>query len=71
MAAIKWLGTILIVLATAFRAADVHIADMFCTLLGALLWAYSAWRTSDNALLTINLFSAAMMLAGIYHSTGD
>lgn len=71
MAIIKWLGTILIILATVFRAIDMHLADMACTLLGASVWAYAAWRTNDKALLTINLFSVVMMIAGIYHSRGN
>jgi hypothetical protein len=71
MTIIKWLGTILIILATIFRAIDMHVADMACTLIGASAWAYAAWRTNDKALLTINLFSVLIMIAGIYHSRGD
>jgi hypothetical protein len=71
MTIIKWLGTILIILATIFRAIDMHLADMACTLIGASAWAYAAWRTNDKALLTINLFSVLIMIAGIYHSRGD
>ena len=68
---IKWIGTILIILATIFRAMNLHVADMACTLIGASAWAYAAWRTNDKALLTINLFSVLMMIAGIYHSRGE
>jgi len=71
MTIIKWLGTILIILATIFRAIDMHVADMACTLIGSSAWAYAAWRTNDKALLTINLFSVLIMIAGIYHSRGD
>lgn len=68
---IKWLGTILLITANLFRAFNFHIADMACTLVGASLWAYAAWRTNDRALFAVNLVSVAIMIAGIYHSRGE
>lgn len=67
MPAIKWLGTILIILATMFRAGDLHMADMLATLFGAGLWSYAAWKTSDRALFAVNIFSVLVMLVGIYY----
>ena len=67
MTIIKWLGTILILLATLFRAGDMHMADMLATLFGAGLWSYAAWKTSDRALFAVNVFSVLVMLVGIYY----
>jgi hypothetical protein len=67
MTVIKWLGTILIILATLFRAGDMHMADMLATLVGASLWSYAAWKTSDKALFAVNIFSVLVMLVGIYY----
>ena len=63
---IKWTGTILIVLATAFRAANLHMADMLATLVGAGLWSYAAWKTKDSALFAVNIISVLLMMVGIY-----
>ena len=63
---IKWAGTILIVLATAFRAANLHMADMLATLVGAELWSYAAWKTKDSALFAVNIISVLLMMVGIY-----
>lgn len=65
--AIKWAGTILIVLATAFRAANLHMADMLATLVGAGLWSYAAWKTKDSALFAVNIISVLLMMVGIYN----
>lgn len=67
MTVIKWLGTILIIMATLFRAGDMHMADMLATLFGASLWSWAAWKTSDRALFAVNIFSVLVMLVGIYH----
>lgn len=67
MTIIKWLGTVLIILATLFRAGDMHMADMLATLVGASLWSYAAWKTSDKALFAVNIFSVLVMLVGIYY----
>lgn len=65
--AIKWAGTILIVLANVFRAFDMHMADMFATLIGAGAWSYAAWKTKDNALFAVNMISVLLMMVGIYN----
>ena len=64
---IKWAGTILIVLATAFRAFDMHMEDMTATLIGAGLWSYAAWKTRDSALFAVNIISVVLMTVGIYN----
>lgn len=63
---IKWAGTILIVLATAFRAFDMHVEDMTATLVGAGLWSYAAWKTKDSALFAVNIIAVLLMSVGIY-----
>ena len=64
---LKWLGTILIVLANVFRAVDMHMADMLATLAGAGLWSYAAWKTKDKALFAVNMISVLLMVLGLYN----
>jgi len=68
MIMIKWLGTTLLVSANVCRAFNFHIADMACTLIGAGLWAYAAWRTNDKALIAVNAVSVALMTIGLYNA---
>ena len=65
---IKWSGTALLILANVCRAFNFHITDMACTLTGAGLWAYAAWRTNDKALLAINAVSVTLMTIGLYNA---
>jgi hypothetical protein len=68
---LKWIGTILLILANVCRAYNFHVADMLATLIGAGIWGYAAWKTDDRALLTINLISVLLMIVGIYNIKGD
>lgn len=67
MTIIKWLGTILLVLANVFRAFNMHMLDMTCTLLGAGLWTYAAHRAKDGALFAVNIIAVLLMIVGIYN----
>lgn len=63
---IKWLGTILIILADIFRAYDYHMADMSFILVGTAIWSYTAWRDREMALLAVNIVCVIIMMFGIY-----
>lgn len=65
MTVIKWLGTIMIILANIFRAFNMHMLDMACTLIGASLWSYAAYKNHDRALMAVNMFSILLMIVGI------
>ena len=64
---LKWIGTILLILANVCRAMNFHVSDMLLTLIGAGIWVYAAWRTNDKALLVINVVSVVLMVIGIYN----
>lgn len=68
MNTLKWLGTILIILADMFRAYNLHIADMGFILMGTGIWAYTAWKQKETALLVVNLVCVILMIFGIYRS---
>lgn len=64
--ALGWAGTVAIIIATCIRATGTsNFLDLVFTDLGCLLWAISAYRTKNNALLTVNAFSVLIVTAGI------
>lgn len=63
---LKWTGTACVIAAAAARSLNLHSADMFLSVVGALVWAYVALRMRDNALLTVNAFIAVILLVGVF-----
>jgi len=63
--ALKWIGTGCVIAAAACRSFNYHSADMFLSIVGALVWAYAAVRMKDNALVTVNAFILAILLYGV------
>lgn len=65
-AVLGWTGTVAIIIATCIRAADVsNLLDLVFTDLGCFLWTIAAYRSKNNALLTVNVFSVLIVTAGI------
>lgn len=62
---LKWVGTACVIVAATCRSFGFHSADMFLSIVGALIWAYAAIRMKDNALLTVNGFITAILLYGV------
>lgn len=62
---IKWTGTVFVILAACFRAADIHFLDLITSILGAGLWGYAAYQMKDKALIVVNIFIAAILLVGL------
>ena len=65
MNTIKWLGTILIIIATIMRVVGYHFLDLTLGLTGTILWGYAAYKEEDKALLTVNILIALVLLFGI------
>lgn len=65
---IKWLGTILIIIATIMRVVGYHFLDLSLGLVGTVMWAYAAYKQKDNALLTVNVFIVIVLLFGILNT---
>lgn len=65
-AVLGWTGTVSIIVATCIRATGYsNLLDLIFTDLGCLLWAICAYRSKNNALLTVNGFSVLIVSAGI------
>jgi hypothetical protein len=65
MNTIKWLGTILIIIATIMRVVGYHFLDLTIGLVGTMFWAYAAYKGNDKPLLTVNIFIIAVLLFGL------
>ena len=61
----KWIGTACVILAATCRAFEMHTADLFLSIVGALIWAYAAVRMKDNPLVVVNGFIVAILLFGV------
>jgi hypothetical protein len=66
---LKWVATLAIVSATVFRALGSHGFDLVLSLLGSLLWAFIAFTWRERALLLLNVFSAVVLLYGVFNYT--
>lgn len=64
--ALKWFGTICVILAATCRAFDLHTADLILSILGAGVWAGVAIKAKDNPLLVVNGFIVAILLFGVF-----
>jgi hypothetical protein len=62
---LKWLGTACVIIAAACRSFDLHAADMFFSIVGALVWAYAAVKMKDKPLMVVNGFITAILLYGV------
>jgi len=65
---VKWVGTILIIIATIMRVVGYHFLDLSIGLVGTLLWAYAAYKQKDNPLFTVNIFIVLVLLFGIVNT---
>jgi len=63
----KWGGTICTCLAVSLRSFEGMLGpDLILSVMGVLLWAYTAIHTKDTALLVINLVVLGLLLGGMY-----
>ena len=62
---LKWLGTACVILAAACRAFEFHTADLFLSIVGALVWASAAVKMNDKPLMVVNGFITAILLYGV------
>ena len=63
--AIKWLGTICVIIAASCRAFEFHTVDLILSIFGAGLWAYVAVVTKDKALFVVNAFIVSILIVGV------
>lgn len=63
--AIKWLGTICVIIAASCRAFEFHMADLLISIAGAGLWGYAAIAMRDKALFVVNAFVVSILIVGV------
>lgn len=63
--AIKWLGTICVIIAASCRAFEFNMADLLISIAGAGLWGYAAIAMKDKALFVVNAFVVSILIVGV------
>lgn len=63
--AIKWLGTICVIIAAGCRAFEFHTADLLISIVGASLWGYASIVMKDKPLFIVNAFIVTILLIGV------
>lgn len=63
--AIKWLGTICVIIAAGCRAFEFHTADLLISIAGAGLWGYASVMMKDKPLFIVNAFIVTILLIGV------
>ena len=63
---IKWIASVMLMIAVCFRAADVsHMFDLYFSFLGTLGWLVVGFLWHDRALIFLNAILSAVLLTGI------
>ena len=63
--AIKWFGTLCVIVAATSRAFEFHQVDLVLSILGAGAWAYAAIKMKDKSLFVVNGFIVAILIIGL------
>lgn len=63
--ALKWFGTLCVIIAAGCRALEFHMADLIISILGAGIWGYAAIAMKDKALFVVNAFICIILLIGV------
>ena len=62
---VKWVSTILIILAVMCRSLELHLYDMMFSLLGVIGWTFVGLRWHDRALTLLNTVLCVLLILGI------
>ena len=62
---VKWVSTILIILAVMCRSLELHLYDMMFSLLGVIGWTFVGLRWHDRALTVLNTILGVLLILGI------
>ena len=63
---IKWIASVMLMIAVCFRAADVsHMFDLYFSFLGTLGWLVVGFLWHDRALIFLNAILSTVLLIGI------
>lgn len=63
--AIKWVGTVAVIIAASSRAFGFHTVDLWLSIVGAGLWAWASIEMKDKPLIVVNTYITAILLAGL------
>jgi hypothetical protein len=62
---VKWVSTILVILAVMCRSLELHLYDMMFSLLGVIGWTFVGLRWHDRALTLLNTVLGVLLMLGI------
>ena len=62
---VKWLSTLLVILAVMCRSLELHLYDMVFSLLGVIGWTFVGLRWHDRALTLLNTVLGVLLILGI------
>lgn len=64
---VKWLASLLVVLATFLTAYDFIPANKYASLIATLLWLYVSMRWNDRAMILMNVVILTILAGGIFN----
>ena len=62
---VKWVATILVIVAVVCRSLELHIYDMVFSLLGVIGWTFVGLKWHDRALTILNTVLGVLLVLGI------
>lgn len=62
---VKWVSTILVILAVMCRSLELHLYDMMFSLLGVVGWTFVGLQWNDRALTLLNTVLGVLLILGI------
>ena len=62
---VKWVATILVIIAVVCRSLELHIYDMVFSLLGVIGWTFVGLKWHDRALTILNTVLGVLLVLGI------
>jgi len=63
---VKWLGTILCLIGIGLTSVNIYPLNIFLSLIGSGLWAFSGYRQDDYALFLVEAVAVFLYAFGVY-----
>ena len=62
---VKWVSTLLVIVAVVCRSLELHLYDLVFSLLGVIGWTFVGLRWHDRALTLLNTVLGVLLILGI------
>ena len=62
---VKWVSTLLVIVAVVCRSLELHLYDLVFSLLGVVGWTFVGLRWHDRALTLLNTVLGVLLILGI------